>query len=382
MCTTIENMSASETAELTKVPDCPHDHIKDIGIEELRELVKSQTDDGLKIVKFLVKAMEGDLPNYEPHHELEAAKILSNLGSDEAADYVRSYGARRKRASTKGERTSAKNLATDYGQSDPYLVIEPVISDIARFIRKETSSGKTIIRRLIQIMETHEDPYKPHHNLAAAKELLNRGWSMPNAVECSWFCAHHVSSEYFNGHKSQESRNGHNPSKKVDNTTPSTAQDTENSDSDPIAPEADTAQAAVAVEDSQEEPAPYSDTAASPENSPTKSFTDIDSLPDRFWMNVLDLCERLEERGRIPPLPLGPDDLLPNIDGIKVVDFPEVDLTDDDVAARFWARVGEQIEIQEDWGELSRYSPERPGPSIWELVLDRIRSESQQPPDP
>ena len=382
MCPIIENMSASETTDLTKVPDCPHDHIKDIGIEELRELVKSQTDDGLKIVKFLVKAMEGDLPNYEPHHELEAAKILSNLGSDEAADYVRSYGARRKRASTKGERTSAKNLATDYGQSDPYLVIEPVISDIARFIRKETSSGKTIIRRLIQIMETHEDPYKPHHNLAAAKELLNRGWSMPNAVECSWFCAHHVSAEYFNGQKSQESRNGHNPSKKVDNTTPSTAQDTENSDSDPSAPEADTAQVAVAVEDSQEEPAPYSDTAASPENSPTKSFTDIDSLPDRFWMNVLDLCERLEERGRIPPLPLGPDDLLPNIDGIKVVDFPEVDLTDDDVAARFWARVGEQIEIQEDWGELSRYSPKRPEPTIWELVMDQVRRESLPPPDP
>ncbi len=387
MCPTIENMSASETTELTKVPDCPHDHVKDLGIEELRELVKNQTDDGLKIVKFLVKAMEGDLPNYEPHHELEAAKILSNLGSDEAAEYVRSYGARRKRASTKGERTSAKNLAADYGQSDPYLVLDPVISDIARFIRKETSSGKTIVLRLIQIMETHEDPYKPHHNLAAAKELLNRGWAMPNAVECSWLCGHHVSAEYFNGQKSQESRNGHNPSKKVDNTTPSTAQDTENSDSDPSAPEADTAQVAVAVEDSPEaspEPAGESDHPELVEGSKDtkRSFTDIDSLPDRFWMRVLDLCERLEGRGRIPPLPLGPDEPLPNIDAVKIVDFPEVDLTDDDVAARFWARVGEQIEIQEDWGELSRYSPERPGPSIWELVLDRIRSESQQPPDP
>ena len=377
----IENMSASETTDLTKVPDCPHDHVKDLGIEELRELVKNQTDDGLKIVKFLVKAMEGDLPNYEPHHELEAAKILSNLGSDEAAEYVRSYGARRKRASTKGERTSAKNLAADYGQSDPYLVIEPVISDIARFIRKETSSGKTIVRRLIQIMETHEDPYKPHHNLAAAKELLNRGWSMPNAVECSWLCVHHVSAEYFNGRKSQNGHKSQNPARSVvegdDHHT--NQKNHTNHSSDESAPEADTAQAVVAVEDSQEEPAPYSDTGASPENSPTMSFTDIDSLPDRFWMRVLDLCERLEERGRIPPLPLGPDDPLPNIDRVKVVDFPEVDLTDDDVAARFWARVGEQIEIQEDRGELSRYSPERPGPSIWELVLDRMRSQSQQP---
>ena len=98
-------------------------------------------------------------------------------------------------------------------------------------------------------------------------------------------------------------------------------------------------------------------------------------------MKVLDLCERLEERGRIPPLPLGPNDPLPEIGAIKVVDFPEVDLTDDDVAARFWARVGEEIEIQKDSGDLSSYSPERPEPTIWELVMDQIRRESLPPPE-
>ena len=89
-------MSTSETAELTKAPDCPHDHVKDLGIEDLRQTVRRETDDGLKIVRFLVKAMDGEFSNYEPHHELEAAKILSNLGSDEAAEFVRSYGQRRK----------------------------------------------------------------------------------------------------------------------------------------------------------------------------------------------------------------------------------------------------------------------------------------------
>ena len=367
----IENMSASETTELTKVPDCPHDHVKDLGIEDLRATVRRETDDGLKIVRFLVKAMEGDLPNYEPHHELEAAKILSNLGSDEAAEFVRSYGQRRKgRASPKGERTSAKKLAADYGQPDPYLVIEPEISDIASFIRSETSGGRTIVRRLIQIMETCDDPYRPHHNLSAAKELLNRGWAFPNAVECSWYCTHHVSAEYFNGHKS---RNGHN------GATPT--QDAVEASSEGAA-EADTAQPEVAVQDSPEsnpEPVEGSVEGSVEENSPKKSFTDIDSLPEPFWMKVLDLCERLEERGRIPPLPLGPDDPLPDIGAVKVVDFPEVDLTDDDVAARFWARVGEEIDIQEDSGEPLRYSPERPEPTIWQLVMDQIRRESQEP---
>ena len=95
-------------------------------------------------------------------------------------------------------------------------------------------------------------------------------------------------------------------------------------------------------------------------------------------MNVLDLCERLEERGRIPALPLGPDDPLPDIGAVKVIDFPKVDLTDDDVAERFWARVGEQIEIQEEKGEMFRYQPERPEPSIWQMVLERMRSQAQE----
>ena len=287
----IENMSASQTAELTKVPDCPHVHVKDLGIEALRDIVRRETEGGLKVVRFLTKAMDGEFSNYEPDHELEAAKILAQLGSDEAAEFVRSYGQRRRRRSSpKGERASSKKLASDYGQSDPYLVIEPVISDIARFIRDETSSGKTIVRRLIQIMETCEDPYKPNHNLSAARELLNRGWSMPNAIECSWLCAHHVSAEYFNGQKSQEHRNGYKPSKEVDDTTPSTAQDTEN---------ADTAQAAVAVE-ARPEPA-----EARPEpaegGSPKTGFTDIDSLPERFWMRVLDLCARGWKRRAASP---------------------------------------------------------------------------------
>ena len=98
-------------------------------------------------------------------------------------------------------------------------------------------------------------------------------------------------------------------------------------------------------------------------------------------MKVLDLCERLEERGRISSLPLGPDEPIPDIGAVKVIDFPEVDLSDDDVAERFWKRVGEQIEIQEDWGETLRYSPERPEPTIWELVMDQIRRESLPPPD-
>ena len=367
----IENIGALDSNITSEMSDCPHDHIRDTGIERLRTIVREETDDGLKIVRFLVKAMEGDLPNYEPHHELEAAKILSNLGSEEAAEYVRNYGQRRRgRASPKGERTSSKKLASDYGQSDPYLVLEPIISDIARFIRSETSSGKTIVRRLIQIMEAQEDPYKPHHNLAAAKELLNRGWAMPNAVECSWLCTHHVSESYFNGKKAQAAGNGAAPAEGAAEADPAEA-----------SAEADTTQAVVAVEDSPEA-SPESSDENSPEESSKTGFTDIDSLPEHYWTRILELCQRLEERGTIPQLPLDPDDPLPDACSIRISDFPEVDLTDDDVAERFWERVAEQIEIQEDWGEMWHYRPYRGDPYIWKMALDLSRLDSAPPPDP
>ena len=67
----------------------------------------------------------------------------------------------------------------------------------------------------------------------------------------------------------------------------------------------------------------------------------------------------MEEKGTIPHLPIAPDDPIPNVCSIKIANFPEVDLTDDEVAERFWERVAEQIEIQEDWNEMWHYRPYR-----------------------
>ena len=380
----IENIGASDPNTTSEMSDCPHDHIKDTGIERLRTIVREETDDGRKIVRFLVKAMDGELPGFQPHHGLEAAKILSNLGSDEAAEFVRNYGTRTRKA----RRSSNGAIkASDLGQSDPYLVIEPEISDIARFIREETSSGRTIVLRLIQIMETIEDPYKPHHNFAAAKELLNRGWSMPNAVECSWLCTHHVSESYFNGKKAQNPvlslpKGANAPATSAAKALAELAVEADSAPSTTEAP------ASTAVVDSPEarpepaeEPAPYPDTGASPEPTRRAGFTDIDSLPEHYWTRVLEMCQRLEERGTIPQLPLGPDDPLPDAYSIRISDFPEVDLTDDDVAERFWERVAEQIEIQEDWSEMWHYRPYRGDPYIWKMALDLSRRDSLPPPD-
>ena len=201
--------------------DCPHQHLKDTGIDRLRDIVREHTDDGLKIVRFLVKAMDGEFQNY-----------------------------------------------------------------------------------------------KPHHNIAAAKELLSRGWAFPNAVECAWYRGHHVPASYFNSHKVQ---NGHNTSTQPSEDAGPSASAVKADTASTVlkaAPATTTAKATAttAIEarsELVEADSPRESTKASPEPSRKTGFTEFDSFPEYYWASVLELCERLEQKGTIPRLPLGPDDPLP-----------------------------------------------------------------------
>ena len=62
-----------------------------------------------------------------------------------------------------------------------------------------------------------------------------------------------------------------------------------------------------------------------------------------------------------------------------------MDLTNDEVAERFWDRVAEQIEIQEDWEEWQRYRPYRgmrdSDPDLWEEVYGDLYPEFLPPSD-
>ena len=40
--------------------DCPHQHVKDSGLQLPRSIVRDETDEGRKIVRYLAKAMDGE----------------------------------------------------------------------------------------------------------------------------------------------------------------------------------------------------------------------------------------------------------------------------------------------------------------------------------
>ena len=170
------------------MPDCPHIHIQDSGLQAFKDIILEETDGGRNIARFLNNAMEGELSDFEPQHRLKAAEILVDCGSEEAAEYVRANKTPKRRRSTTVQRDPAQSESE--GDRDP--ITDPFKDKIARAIREETNNGLSIVRNLIQIMETHEEPYKPHHNLAAAKQLIERGFPLTDALICHPDCSHHA----------------------------------------------------------------------------------------------------------------------------------------------------------------------------------------------
>ena len=170
------------------MPDCPHIHIQDSGLQAFKDIILEETDGGRNIARFLNNAMEGKLSDFEPQHRLKAAEILVDCGSEEAAEFVRANKTPKRRRSTTVQRDPAQSESE--GDRDP--ITDPFKDKIARAIREETNNGLSIVRNLIQIMETHEEPYKPHHNLAAAKQLIERGFPLTDALNCAPDCSHHA----------------------------------------------------------------------------------------------------------------------------------------------------------------------------------------------
>ena len=57
------------------MPDCPHINVQDSGLQAFREIIREETGYGQTIARFLNDAVEGRLPDFEPHHRLEAANL-------------------------------------------------------------------------------------------------------------------------------------------------------------------------------------------------------------------------------------------------------------------------------------------------------------------
>ena len=127
----------------------------------LRAIVRQETDDGRLIVRFFVSTMQGQLQDAKPSHRIAAARQLVKLGFTEAQDFVDENAPDPKR----------RRRAHHSPPADRKLA-----SGLAKIVRQETDDGRVAVRFLVDVMRGGLPGFKPHHRLAAARELLRRGF--------------------------------------------------------------------------------------------------------------------------------------------------------------------------------------------------------------
>ena len=125
----------------------------------LADIIREETDDGRLVVRFLIDIMQGKIDDSKPCHRLDAARQLLNLGFHGAQAVIQSVP-----QSTNGRAPSRAASVSRFDQG------------IADIIKLETSDGRDAVRFLVDVMQGNLDDFKPCHRIAAAKELLRRGF--------------------------------------------------------------------------------------------------------------------------------------------------------------------------------------------------------------
>ena len=136
--------------------------------QRLAQIVAEETDGGRRVVRFFVKVAEGELDRegFKPNHRMDSAKELVKVGLTEFDDYIR-VG-----------QTVATRRAPRSRRPAPDPEIEQARQELADYARELTDNGRTVIRLYADVMDglREDEGFKPHHRIAAGRELLKRGF--------------------------------------------------------------------------------------------------------------------------------------------------------------------------------------------------------------
>ena len=140
----------------------------------LADIVREKTDDGRRIIDFFLDVMEDRIEGAELCHRMDAARQLEKHKSKAAAKFLAKYRGVSCGHSTGGrpnpadpcsgeDATRRENAPAPFTQ-DLLTVLSAVDEDLmARLVRAQTADD---------VMQDRNDGFRPHHRIAAAKELI------------------------------------------------------------------------------------------------------------------------------------------------------------------------------------------------------------------
>ena len=143
----------------------------------LANRIQAKTDNGDTVIDFLIEVMQS-LPRTRNGDERDGFKICHRL---DAARLLTRYGCSCK--SAVAERDEAIDFIIDNPpepsrpRSDSGSSTESTFDiALAKKIRESTDDGASVCRFLINVMEGELEAFGPQHRMAAARELLSRGF--------------------------------------------------------------------------------------------------------------------------------------------------------------------------------------------------------------
>ena len=144
--------------------------------ERLAQIVLEETDGGRKIVRFFRQVVEGELNHegFQPNHRMDSAKELVKIGLTEFQDYIDANASPTKRRRT-------RQPSPDLNEISPEIL--KAREELAQYARELTQDGRSVIQMYSEVTDglRNDEDFKPHHRIAAGKELLLRGFGPVSA---------------------------------------------------------------------------------------------------------------------------------------------------------------------------------------------------------
>ena len=110
--------------------------------------------------RFPPRRNAGSLRDFRICHRLQAARLLTTYGNEDAPNFI-DDNPQESRSDRNGHRPSRPTKFD---------------TELARLIRENTDDGRSIARFLVNVMVGDFRSFRPHHRMAAARELLDRGF--------------------------------------------------------------------------------------------------------------------------------------------------------------------------------------------------------------
>ena len=143
---------------------------------DFTDMVRERTQGTNLISQFLISAVTGRLPDFQPCHRMEATRQLAIINPKMAQALSEDNTPRRSRDHHRRSREGGNPSPLPTGAVG--AAVDDAAQQLADIIQQETNDGRDIARFFIDVMQGTRTGFNQHFRFSAAEVLINRGYDV------------------------------------------------------------------------------------------------------------------------------------------------------------------------------------------------------------